>query len=112
MKILHTADWHLGIEMAHQPRRHEFECILKWMLDLIRSRGIEVLLIAGDIYDRQSPSTEAQKMYYDFLREAHLAGIRQVVVIAGNHDSPSFLNASRELLEMLSIHVFGTLGIF
>lgn len=109
MKILHTADWHLGIELMSLSRQHEFEKIFAWMLELVKERGIDVILIAGDVYDRFVPANEAQKLYYDFLLQLRSAGVRQVVVISGNHDSGTGLSAPGELLHALSIEVFGSL---
>lgn len=107
MKILHTSDWHLGRTLHGRKRHAEFEAFLDWLTATIRDRGIDVLLVAGDVFDTGTPGPRAQQLYYRFL--AGLAGTpcRHVVIIAGNHDSPAFLNAPRELLRALRVHVVG-----
>ena len=107
MKLLHTSDWHLGRALYGRKRYAEYEAFLNWLASLIESEGIEVLLVAGDVFDSSTPSNHAQGLYYRFLcRVAAMPG-RHVVVTAGNHDSPSFLNAPGELLKFLNIHVVG-----
>ena len=66
-----------------------------------------MLLVAGDVFDNSTPSNHAQELYYRFLCRVAASPNRHVVVTAGNHDSPSFLNAPRELLKFLNIHVVG-----
>ena len=68
---------------------------------------MDVLLVAGDIFDNSTPSNYAQELYYHFLCRVAASSNRHVVVTSGNHDSPSFLNAPRELLEFLNVHVVG-----
>ncbi|MBU1241785.1 exonuclease SbcCD subunit D C-terminal domain-containing protein [Myxococcota bacterium] len=107
MIILHTSDWHLG-QTLHNARRHEeFEAFLGWLLGQVRRRGVGALLICGDVFDTISPGPQAQKLYYNFLTGVSGCGCRHVVVVGGNHDSPSFLEAPRELLRALSVHVVG-----
>jgi len=107
MKILHTSDWHLGGQLHGQKRYEEHEKFLDWLIERIREENIDILLIAGDIFDSSTPSNHAQMLYYRFLN--HVAGIPylQVVITAGNHDSPSLLNAPKDLLRQLRIHVIG-----
>lgn len=107
MKILHTSDWHLGRALYGRKRDDEFAAFLDWLLDTIRTRRIDVLLVAGDIFDTGTPGNRAQELYYRFLARLPATGCRHVVLIAGNHDSPSFLNAPRELLKALDVHVIG-----
>jgi DNA repair protein SbcD/Mre11 len=106
MKILHTSDWHLGRALDHRKRYDEYEAFLNWLAELIESRDINALLVAGDVFDSSTPSNRAQELYYRFLCRV-AASPRHVVVTAGNHDSPSFLDAPRELLKFLNIHVVG-----
>lgn len=105
MKILHSSDWHLGHSLFKRRRYAEFELFLRWFSDLIEANSIDVLLISGDIFDSSMPSNLAQQLYYQFLCRTAASCCRHVVIIAGNHDSPSFLNAPRELLKALNIHV-------
>jgi exonuclease SbcD len=108
MKILHTSDWHIGRTLYGRKRYDEFEVFLSWLADLLETQCVEVLLVAGDVFDNSTPSNRAQQLYYQFLgRIAHSSTCRHVVVIAGNHDSPSFLNAPRDLLRFLHVHVVG-----
>jgi exonuclease SbcD len=107
MKLLHTSDWHIGRALYGRKRYEEFESFTNWLAGLIENECIDVLLVAGDVFDNSTPSNRAQEIYYRFLCRVAAAPNRHVVVTAGNHDSPSFLNASRELLKFLNIHVVG-----
>ena len=107
MKLLHTSDWHIGRALYGRKRYEEFEAFLNWLAGLIEDENIDVLLVAGDVFDNSTPSNYAQELYYRFLCRAAAASHRHVVVTAGNHDSPSFLNAPKELLKFLNIHVVG-----
>ncbi|MCB1136500.1 MAG: exonuclease SbcCD subunit D C-terminal domain-containing protein [Chlamydiia bacterium] len=107
MRILHTADWHLGRTLFGRKRYDEFKAFLDWLLQAIESEGIDVLLIAGDVFDTSTPSNRAQELYYDFLCRAASSRCKHIVVIGGNHDSPSFLDAPKGLLRSLNVHVIG-----
>jgi DNA repair protein SbcD/Mre11 len=109
MKILHTSDWHLGRSLFGRKRYNEFSAFLEWLSDTIAQQNIDVLLIAGDVFDTSTPSNKAQELYYRFLCRVANSCCRHIVVIAGNHDSPSFLNASKELLRALNVHVVGAM---
>ena len=105
-RILHTADWHIGRTLYAKKRYEEHEAFLGWLVETIRGRGVEVLIVAGDVFDTSTPGSRAQELYYDFLHAAS-ALCRHIVVIGGNHDSPSFLEAPRKPLEVLGVHVAG-----
>jgi len=107
MKLLHTSDWHLGRALDGRKRYEEPEAFLNWLAELIESHEIDVLLVAGDVFDSSTPSNRAQSLYYRFLCRMAASPRRHVVVTAGNHDSPTFLDAPRELLKCLNIHVVG-----
>ncbi|MBH8569777.1 exonuclease SbcCD subunit D C-terminal domain-containing protein [Microvirga sp. STS02] len=108
MRVLHTADWHLGQHfLTGQERTTEQQAFLDWLLLTVQAQAIEVLVIAGDIFDTQTPSYTAQELYYTFLVKMQATGCRDIVVVGGNHDSPTMLNASRRLLRQLRIHVVG-----
>jgi exonuclease SbcD len=107
MKILHTSDWHLGHSLYDKKRYEEFDAFLKWLLELIATEKIDVLLVAGDIFDTTTPGNRAQELYYNFLGQLSQKGCRHAVIIGGNHDSPSLLDAPKSLLNALSIHVVG-----
>jgi len=111
LKLLHTSDWHIGRTLYGRKRYEEFEAFLIWLAETIQQNEIDVLLVAGDIFDTSAPSNRAQELYYRFLCQVAASSCRHVVVIAGNHDSPSFLNAPRELLKALDVHVVGSAAI-
>lgn len=92
MKILHTSDWHIGRSLYGRKRYEEFEAFLAWLAETIHQEQVDVLLVAGDVFDTSTPSNRAQELYYRFLCRVATSSCRHVVVIAGNHDSPSFLN--------------------
>ncbi len=108
MKILHTSDWHLGRSLYGRKRYEEFAAFLDWLAQTIENKKVDVLLVAGDVFDTSTPSNRAQELYYRFLCRMAASCCRHVVVIAGNHDSPSFLNAPKELLRALNVYVVGS----
>jgi len=107
MKILHTSDWHLGRLLYNQKRYDEFGSFLEWLHDFIIKENIDILLVAGDIFDTTTPSNRAQELYYGFLAGISKTNCRHVVIIGGNHDSATFLDAPKALLNWLDIHVVG-----
>ena len=107
MRILHTADWHLGVHLGHNERTIEHALFLQWLLDIINQQAIDVLVIAGDVFDTGNPSNTALKQYYDFLWQVKNTCCRDVVIVGGNHDSASTLNAPRDLLQLFRVHVAG-----
>ena len=111
LRILHTSDWHLGRTLCGRRRGGEFARFLDWLAQTIDDKQVDVLLVAGDIFDGLSPSPAAQEIYYRFLsRLAASPSHVQVVIISGNHDSPSLLNAPAGILKALNIHVVGRLS--
>lgn len=109
MRILHTADWHLGHTLHDEDRRAEHAAFLAWLLDQAESRAIDALIIAGDIFDASNPPASAQHQWHRFLVEAwkRLPAL-QIVAVAGNHDSASRLEASAPVLDALGrLHVVG-----
>jgi len=109
MKILHTSDWHLGRSLYGQKRYGEHTAFLDWLAELIKKQEIDALFVAGDIFDNSTPSNRAQELYYRFLCTVAASCCRHIIIIAGNHDSPSFLNAPRQLLLALNVHVVGAM---
>ncbi len=106
--IIHTSDWHLGHTLYNQKRYEEQEEFLEWLLKCLQEEQADALLVAGDIFDTGTPSNRALKMYYNFLGRVSRTGCRHVVIVGGNHDSPSLLNAPGDILEFLNIHVIGS----
>jgi len=107
MKVLHTSDWHLGRSLYGQKRYVEFGQFLDWLSATIVSEQVDILLVAGDIFDTSAPSNRAQSLYYQFLCRVAASPCRHIIVIAGNHDSPTFLDAPKALLRSLDVHVIG-----
>ena len=108
MKILHTSDWHLGRSLYGKKRYEEFFSFLDWLTSVIEEERIDILLVAGDVFDNSTPSNRAQELYYKFLSRVSGSCCQHIVVIAGNHDSPTFLNAPKELLRAMNVHVIGS----
>ena len=107
MKILHTADWHLGHRLQENPQTEEQQLFLSWLKQYIIEHKINVLLISGDIFDTGTPSNQSKQMYYDFLIKLKQTPCQTVIITGGNHDSPGTLNAPKQLLDYLSIKVVG-----
>lgn len=108
LKIIHTADWHLGQTFFGYDRETEHDAFLNWLVDILKEQQSDVLLIAGDIFDVANPSATAQHRFFRFLKEAK-AGCPQlqIVIIAGNHDSAARLEAPSPLLEELHTTIVG-----
>jgi exonuclease SbcD len=107
MKIIHTSDWHIGRTLYGRKRYDEFEAFLDQLVKIIREERATALLVSGDVFDTCTPSHRAQELYYRFLGRVARSACRHVVVIGGNHDSPYFLDAPRQLLRALDVHVIG-----
>jgi exonuclease SbcD len=108
MRLLHTSDWHLGQTLHNFDRTYEHQRFLDWLLDTLVAEQADALLIAGDIFDNSNPSAASQRQLYRFLQQAR-ARLPQldIVVIAGNHDSPGRLEAPGPLLEAHGTRVVG-----
>jgi DNA repair protein SbcD/Mre11 len=108
MRILHTADWHIGKKLHGIDLADDLEHFFQWLAQLIKEERVDILLISGDVFDYSNPSNEAKTQYYQMLKR--LIGLQcKVIVTGGNHDSPQELNAPKALLELLDIHVVGRL---
>jgi len=108
MRLLHTSDWHLGQNFFGFSRHYEHQQFLEWLLTTLVEEKIDVLLIAGDIFDTANPPSSAQQQFYKFLCAAkantpHL----QVVITAGNHDSPTRLEVPTPFLNAIDMTVVG-----
>jgi len=108
LKILHTSDWHLGRRLYGRLRYEEFEAFLQWLENTISTQQVDILIVAGDIFDTMTPSNKAQALYYEFLGRVSRSCCQHVVIVAGNHDSPTFLDAPSNVLKFLNVHVIGT----
>jgi exonuclease SbcD len=108
MKVLHTADWHIGQLFHEYDRTYEHQRFLNWLLDTLVSEQIDILLISGDVFDLSNPSAASVKMFYRFLSQAMKANPDlQIVITAGNHDSAARLELPNPLLESSNIHIIG-----
>ena len=107
MRILHTADWHIGQRLHERSRLDEHQQFLDWLLETIQKRKVDLLLVSGDIFDTSLPSAEATNLYYRFLYRLFDETDAYAVITAGNHDSSRHLEAPREFLEMGKIYVVG-----
>ncbi len=111
MKILHTADWHLGHQLHGHDRRFEHDAFLNWLSDTLKAREIDALLVAGDLFDTANPPASAWQQLYRFLARLRAEMPRlNMVLIGGNHDSPSKLDAPHELLRAFDLHLVGSIS--
>lgn len=104
MRILHTADWHVGRTLARKSRLDEMRGVLAEVVDIAVREEVEVVVLAGDVYEHQAPSAEAEQVVFDALLGLERAGIA-VVIVAGNHDHPGRWRALTPLLRRLSVNV-------
>jgi exonuclease SbcD len=110
MRILHTADWHIGQTLNGWSREYEHQTFFDALRNVIVTERIDALLIAGDVFDGINPSGEAQRLLYAAIAGFLRANPRlQIVITAGNHDPAQRLEAPEAVLNALSVHVLGTL---
>ncbi|MBB6459764.1 exonuclease SbcCD subunit D C-terminal domain-containing protein [Flammeovirga kamogawensis] len=106
MKMLHTADWHIGKKLYDFSLNEDFRRFIDWLNSTIRTQNIDVLLIAGDIFDTAYPSTSSQEIYFDSLAKLRSDNpTLQIIITDGNHDSTSALNAAKIYLKRDNISV-------
>ena len=110
MRLLHTADWHLGQTLHGVSREFEHVRFLDWLEEELAARAVDVLVVAGDVFDGQNPPVSAQRLLFGFLARARRRRPElMVVMVAGNHDSGGRLEAPSPLLEELGVRVVGAL---
>ncbi|MCC5882853.1 MAG: exonuclease SbcCD subunit D C-terminal domain-containing protein [Halomonas sp.] len=108
LKLIHTADWHLGQTFHGQERHAEHHRFLDWLLDTLVVHEADALLVAGDVFDVVNPSLRAQELLYDFIVSAHECLPRlDIVLIAGNHDSGNRIELPAPLMRRLRTHALG-----
>ena len=108
MRLLHTSDWHLVQTLHNYERGYEHQRFLDWLLDTLVAERVDVLLVAGDVFDNANPSAASQKQLYVFLQQARARlPALQLIVVAGNHDSAGRLEAPGPLLAAHGTHVIG-----
>ncbi|MFU8788073.1 MAG: metallophosphoesterase family protein, partial [Methylobacter sp.] len=110
LRLFHTADWHLGHHLHGISRQREHQLFLDWLLDELHDKQADALIVAGDIFDSANPSSAAQSQLYDFLVKAknRLPNL-DIILVGGNHDSASRLDAPSPILNALGVTVVGGL---
>jgi DNA repair protein SbcD/Mre11 len=109
LKIIHTADWHLGVRLHKKDLAKDHQLFFDWLISTIKEKQVDVLLVSGDIFDHANPSQEAQGLYFDVLYRLKETGCK-VILTAGNHDSPAVLDLTKKFLKIMDIHVVGMIG--
>ena len=109
MRILHTSDWHLGQHFMGHSRQTEHQALIDWLLTQVQTHAVDAVLIAGDIFDTGAPPSYARELYNQLIVRLHEAGV-SLLLLAGNHDSVSVLDESRELLGYLGTQVVSSTG--
>ncbi len=107
MRILHTADLHLGKALENQDRLQEQQAVLSEIVSIAEEKQCDLVVIAGDVFDSFIPSAAAEKLFFTFLAALADHGRRGVVAIAGNHDQPERLAASAVLATEAGIFLLG-----
>jgi exonuclease SbcD len=110
MKILHTADWHIGQLFHDYDRMWEHQQFLDWLIETIHHEQIDAVLISGDVFDFANPPATAVRQFYSFLNQVTRKSPNlQIIVTAGNHDSAARLEAPKPLIESSNIHIVGVI---
>ncbi|SHM43816.1 Exodeoxyribonuclease I subunit D [Cyclobacterium lianum] len=107
MKILHTADWHLGKKLQEVSRFEEQQLVLEEIATIAGKHDVDLVLVAGDIFDNFNPSHDAVELLYRTLRKLSRNGTRPVLVISGNHDATQFVEAPDPLAKEMGIFFYG-----
>lgn len=107
MRIIHTADWHLGQFFYNKSRAPEHQAFLDWLLARTEEHKVDALIVAGDLFDTGTPPSYARELFNRFVVALQPTGC-QLVIVAGNHDSVATLNESRELLACLNTRLVTT----
>ena len=110
MRLLHTSDWHLGQHFMGKTRQAEHQAFCAWLIEQVREHAVDVLLIAGDVFDTGAPPSYAREQYNHFIVALRDTGC-QLVVLGGNHDSVAMLGESRTLLAELGTRVIPGVGV-
>ncbi len=107
MRILHTADWHFGRQLEGRDRRAEQAAFVEELIRIVDEQAIDLVLIAGDVYDSVNPPAWAEELFYEAIERLAAGGRRGVVVIAGNHDQPERVRAAAPLAYKHGIVLLG-----
>jgi DNA repair protein SbcD/Mre11 len=107
MKILHTADWHIGKRLDNFSRIEEQRLVLSEICEIAESENVDAVIVAGDLFDNFNPSSEATELLYTTLHRLSSNGSRAVIAIAGNHDSPERIQVPDALARVCGIIFVG-----
>lgn len=107
MKILHTADWHLGKKLDRFSRIEEQRAVMEEIVQIADAQKVDVVIIAGDLFDNFTPNTDAIELFYKTVKQLSLSGRRPVVAISGNHDAPKLIDAPDPLARECGIFLIG-----
>lgn len=107
MKILHTADWHLGKRLDRFSRLEEQILVMEEIITIADEENIDLVIVAGDLFDNFNPGVEAVELFFKTLKRLSLNGKRPVIAISGNHDSPNLINAPDPLARECGIILIG-----
>lgn len=107
MKILHTADWHLGKKLDRFSRLEEQVLVIEEIIEVAEAENVDLIIIAGDLFDNFNPATEALELFYRSLKRLSKDGKRPVLAIAGNHDSPNLIDSPNSLARECGIILIG-----
>lgn len=106
IKILHTADWHLGKRLQEFSRLEEQKLVLEEIIQIADREEVDLVLLAGDIFDTFNPSHEAVELLYKTLKKLSRSGQRPIIAISGNHDSTQFVEAPDPLAREMGIFFY------
>lgn len=110
IRVLHTGDWHIGQTLRGYGRHAEHAAVFARLAQIVEEQEVDALVVAGDVFDSQNPSGEAQRLFYEVLVRLHRARPAMTIVItAGNHDAAGRLEAPRPLLDAIGVHVIGNI---
>jgi exonuclease SbcD len=108
IRVLHTADWHIGQTLRGYSREYEHARVFDQLIEIVAEREIDALVVAGDIFDSQNPSGEAQRLFYETIERLHRARpAMKTIITTGNHDAAGRLEAPHPLLARFNVRVVG-----
>ena len=107
MKILHTADWHLGKKLDRFSRIEEQRAVMGEIVQIANAEKVDVVITAGDLFDNFTPNTDAIELFYKTVKQLSLGGRRPVIAISGNHDAPKLIDAPDPLARECGIFLIG-----
>lgn len=110
MRILHTADWHLGKKTDDLDRTEELKDVLSQIVNIAKEKQVDMVIIAGDIYENYVPSSDAENLFYKTISELSNDGNTAVVVISGNHDDPKRLSNAGVFASKFNIYLVGDIN--